>query len=446
MALSMIACLGRHTITGLLCTQGNQFADWTASYRLFSHSRFDQDRLFAALRAQVLDLLPDGRPLVVALDDTIVRKTSKKTPGVSYRRDPLGPRFQVNLVLAQRFLQMSAVVPAGAATRAIPIDLQHAPTPKKPGKNATPQDLQTFKQLQRRTNISKLAAQRISTLRQGVDRSDEPSRRIHFIADGRYTNKTIMRTLPERTTFTGRIRADAKLFFPPQDSDIAATGRKRRYGRQAPRPEQLRTDETVPYEEIKVISSGDTRRMRIKTIAPVLWKTAGYTVPLRLIVIAPTAYRLRKGSKLLYRQPAHLITTDLHTPPHQLVQQYVWRWDIEVNFRDEKQMLGVGEAQVRNQASVQNAPALAVAAYACLLLSAIRAYGANGRPEILPPPKWMEKRKKPRATTADIRQAFRHALWSRGITSFADFTDALPHDTKSAKHPVQLLSAACYAS
>jgi len=442
----MIACLGRHTITGLLCTQGDQFADWTASYRLFSHSRFDQNRLFGAVRAHVLDLLPDGGPLVVAVDDTIARKTGKKTPGVSYRRDPSGPRFQVNLILAQRFLQMSAVVPAGPASRAIPIDFQHAPTLKKPGKNATPQDLQTYKQLQPIATVSHLAAQRISTLRKNVDRTDGPSRRIHLIGDGGYTNKTILRTLPQRTTFTGRIRSDAKLFFPPQPHDAAATGRKRRYGPQAPRPEQLRTDQTLPYQEINVIASGDTRRMRIKTIAPVLWKTAGWAVPLRLIVIAPTAYRLRKGCKLLYRQPAHLITTDLHTPAREIVQHYLWRWDIEVNFRDEKQLFGVGQAQVRNQASVQNAPALAVAAYACLLLSAIRAYSADGGPETLPAPKWIEKRKKTRPTTADIRQLFRHALWSRGISSSQGFTDAPPADTKSVKHPIQLLSAACYAS
>ncbi len=51
--------------------------------------------------------LPDSRRLVVALDDTLLRKSGQKTPGVAYRRGPFSPAFQTNLILAQRFLQFS---------------------------------------------------------------------------------------------------------------------------------------------------------------------------------------------------------------------------------------------------------------------------------------------------------------------------------------------------
>jgi hypothetical protein len=43
-------------------------------------------------------------------------------------------------------------------------------------------------------------------------------------------------------------------------------------------------------------------------------------------------YRLREGSKLLYRQPAFLICTDSTLSVQHLLQSYLWRWDIEVNF------------------------------------------------------------------------------------------------------------------
>ena len=186
--------------------------------------------------------------------------------------------------------------------------------------------------------------------------------------------------------------------------------------------------------------------MQVKSIGPVLWKPAGYEVPLRLIVIAPTPYRLRKGSRLLYRQPAHLITTDLDTPVEEIVQHYIWRNDIEVNFRDEKQIFGAGEAQVRNEHSVQAAPALAVAAYSMLLLSAVRACGAEGKPATLPAPKWMEGHEKPRATTLDLRQELRHELWSRGINNFSGFAYYLPSDTKPSKLLPPMASAALYAN
>ena len=91
---------------------------------------------------------------------------------------------------------------------------------------------------------------------------------------------------------------------------------------------------------------------------------------MQLVVVAPLGYRLRKNSKLLYRKPAYLICTDSQLAIEALLQAYLWRWDIEVNFRDEKTLLGVGQAQVRHPVSAQSVPALAVAAYALLLLAA----------------------------------------------------------------------------
>jgi hypothetical protein len=96
---------------------------------------------------------------------------------------------------------------------------------------------------------------------------------------------------------------------------------------------------------------------------------------MRLIVIKAAGYRLRKGSKLLYREPAFLITTDLTTAASELIAAYLARWEVEVNFRDEKTLLGVGQAQVRHPQSVARAPAFLVAAYAMLLWSSIRLFG-----------------------------------------------------------------------
>jgi hypothetical protein len=65
---------------------------------------------------------------------------------------------------------------------------------------------------------------------------------------------------------------------------------------------------------------------------------------LRLIVLAPTPYRKRKSSKLYYRQPAYLLTSDLKSNASKLIQIYLDRWQIEVNHREEKDTLGVGQA------------------------------------------------------------------------------------------------------
>lgn len=168
---------------------------------------------------------------------------------------------------------------------------------------------------------------------------------------------------------------------------------------------------------------------------------------LRLIVIAPLGYRLRKGGKLLYRKPVHLICTDPNIPIEKVLQAYIWRWDVEVNFRDEKTLLGVGQAQVRHETSVESVPALGVAAYSTMLLAAVRAYGPAGMPETLPPPSWRRREKPRRATTMNLIQQLRYELWSHGMraTNFSGFTS---HDSATQKPEKSLLpleSALFYA-
>jgi len=64
----------------------------------------------------------------------------------------------------------------------------------------------------------------------------------------------------------------------------------------------------------------------------------------------------------VFDQPAFLICTDEDLDPQVLIETYIMRWDMEVNFREEKTLLGVGQAQVCAPRSVQSAPALSVAA------------------------------------------------------------------------------------
>ncbi|MHC4818917.1 MAG: transposase, partial [Planctomycetota bacterium] len=110
--LSQLVCLGRHTLSGITATAGGANRDWTANYRLYSHGRFDPEAVFAVARNEVLRLLSSSQPLVVAMDDSLLPKTGTRIPGVGWRRDPLGPRFQVNLIQAQRVLQLSAALPS----------------------------------------------------------------------------------------------------------------------------------------------------------------------------------------------------------------------------------------------------------------------------------------------------------------------------------------------
>ena len=438
-------------MTGLLTTCGREFHDWSAEYRLFSRHRFPAADIFSVVRRGVLAELRPHAPLCVAIDDSLLRKTGLRIPGVAWRRDPLGPRFQTNFVRAQRVLQFSASVPLSAgAYRMVPIVFLHAPTPPKPSSQAAPPEVAAYRQAARRAALPYRAAQQIAALRQALDAEPNGAQRpIHLLVDGGYTNRTVLKNLPPRTTVVGRIRKDAKLyFFPPPPHAPQQRGRPRRYGAPAPTPEQLRTDESVPWTSMEISVSGTPHPMRVKSLENLLWRTAGLQHTLRLVVIAPLGYRLRKNSKILYRQPAFLICTDPALDLRSVIQGYVQRWDIEVNFREEKTLLGVGQAQVRNAASVEAVPSLQVAAYAMLLLATLRARDGTAKTDLLPPPKWAGDVATRRFSTQRAISQLRAEVWSRalGLDTFSGFATRTTSTAKPEKFLPDLASAVLYAT
>ena len=428
LALSSLLCLGRHTLTGLLTTSGAQFQDWTAAYRLFSQQRLDPSALFAGIRSACLEQLDAAAPICLSVDDSLLPKSGPKIPGAAWHRDPQGPPFQVNLIRAQRVLQFSCLLPisGSAAVRGVPIDFLHAPKPPKLNSHATAEQQQEHLKLAGELNLAARAHQQLETFR-----AQFGSRRVILLSDARFTTKTFLTGFPANTTLIGRLRKDAKLFSAPAAQP--PTGRPRIYGEALPTPEQLRQEESVPWETIAVHAAGADHQCRVKSSADVRWRPAGAR-PLRLIVIAPLAYRSRQGARLLYRDPAYLICSDLDLPLAQIVQWYFTRWDIEVNFREEKTLLGVGQAQVRNQASCQAVPAFQVASYALLLLAALRATG-----DLLPSPKWQQHTQPERVSAQRLLQNLRFQVWGRGLglSSFSGFSSVPP----TAQNPEKLLYA-----
>ena len=412
--LAQLVALGDHHISGLLCTAGRQALDWSADYRMYSRDRIDPQCLFAQVRAALLERLPPDEALLVSLDDTRVRKSGRKVAGTHYTRDPMGPRFRVNFIWAQRFLQLSMACGSGAEARLVPIDWQHAPTVKKPGPKASDDERTAYRKACREHSLGRVASARLKHTRAWFDQHETRRRTLWCLVDGGYTNRTVWKTLPANTELIGRIRSDAKLYFLPQPVK-GRKGRKRLYGAPAPTPEGLRQDDSVPWQTVRVWIGSTQYKLRVKTLDGLRWRPAGGGHDLKLVVIAPMTYHTTPNGKRWYRKPAYLICTDPSAETQLIVQRYIRRWDIEVNFRDEKTLLGVGEAQVRQAQAVQNVTAMQVAAYALLLTAACEA-GSAEEAFALPRPKW-QRQAPVRATTQRLIQQLRYELWGHALHS-----------------------------
>jgi hypothetical protein len=433
----LLLCLGKHTLTGLIITAGRQFCDWSQDYRLFAEERLQMGKLFDLLRRNLVARLGPDDPLIVAMDDTKLRKTGHKIPGAKYHRDPLSPKFRPNFMWGLRWIQLSGLLsPKGEGpARGIPLTFQHAPLPSKPKKKASDEEWKEYHHQREEANLSKVGVGLINNLRQSMNQEHgQANRPLWMLTDGSYTNQKVLRNLPPGTTLIGRIRKDSAFHFPVNPLDRKVRGRKLQYGKPAPTPEALRQDEAVPWQHVDIFAAGKTHQTDIKVMGPVLSRVAGPNLPLMVIVIRPLAYRLSPGSKRLYREPAYLICTDPSLPVREVLQAYFRRWEIEVNFRDEKQLIGLGEAQVRSRHSVDTWPAFAAATYGMLLLAGAEAYGLNGAPASLPPPRW-QKKGKPRASTHDLIKELRWEMWGEVLDpgNFSGFVEQEGGDSKPEK-------------
>jgi len=81
----------------------------------------------------------------------------------------------------------------------------------------------------------------------------------------------------------------------------------------------------------------------------------------------------------------------------------------QVNHREEKDTLGVGQAQLRSARSVPRQPAFAVAAYSALMLAGLIVFGPDrDSPRYQPLPKW--RHNAPRPSCLDLITLLRQEI------------------------------------
>jgi hypothetical protein len=391
LAFACLCASGRKTITSMAIFLGRSHKLPIADYKFYSDSKWNVEALFnpiLGLSSQYFE----GEYVSFAADDTKIHKTGKKIPFAGWQADPLGPKFQTNLIWALRYLQISVLLPLYSTSektpaRSIPIRFIAAPSVKKPGKKATAVDWENYKILTKKHNLSTIFVEQTKRLRKAMDLTGLAGKTMIMSCDGSFCNKTCMAIDDPKIVMLARCRKDAKLCSP------SATQRKV-YDDKKFTPEEIRKDSNIPWLVRPFFYGGQWREIRYKELENVLWENGTKRKRLRLIVLAPLSYV--RGGKRNYRDPAYLLATDLKVPIAILIQAYLDRWQIEYNHRDEKSIMGVGEAQVWNEVSVMKQPAFHVAVYSALLMANVIAYRDKAHPDFGVRPKW---RKEPKRNT-----------------------------------------------
>jgi hypothetical protein len=412
MVYGQLTTYGRRTISRIICSKDDHHKDWSADYKLFSRCEWSAESLFfEVLKEGTSHSHWDQDAIVIAMDDTVIKKSGKKIAPVRTLRDPMSLPYHVNLMKAIRFIQASLIIaPEGKIElgRAIPVHFEEAAPARKPRKNESEQAKAQYKEEKKTNNLSIIGHNAILKIRHQIDNLPDGKKRLLFtVVDGGYCNRNYLRGLPDNIVPIARTRKDIKLFRPADK--INSNGRHRIYGERLPTPEKIRQDDCYPWQIAQIFGAGKYHNVRFKTVAPVLWQKGTGKFPMRLMIIAPLRYRKKQHSKLLYRDPAYLLAPYVDIPVEHLIQYYFFRPDIEVNHRDEKSLLGVGDAQLRSEKSVECQPQFSVMTSSLLTLASIRAYGAERTDDYLELPQWRKENIR-RPSMLDIISQFRSEI------------------------------------
>ena len=266
---------------------------------------------------------------------------------------------------------------------------EEVPALKRPRRHAAEEAWSAYRMAVKQHNLSRRAVELFRDLRQSLDQAGSACKCLLVVGDNSFCTRTLFTAALERTAGGARARRDVTL------CKRAPAGSRCFYDATRFTPEQVRQDDSIAWQKARVFYGGEWRKMRYKEVRDVFWRTGCRKRALRLLVIAPVPYRVPGRRRKGYRDPAYLLTTDMRGTARELLQAYADRWQIEVNHREEKDTLGVGQAQLRSERSVPRQPAFVVAAYSALLLASLLAYGPTRNTRYLPLPRWRRKADRP---------------------------------------------------
>ena len=370
--------------------RNNTLDDWSSFYRFFSQSSWELEEFFAILFANGLLFYEEAEPVRITIDDTLLRKTGKKIPGAAYARDPLSPPFNTNLVWGQRIISISLLIRASpsASYRSIPISFQLAPSVRPP-KGASKEELKEFRELKKKYKMSVAGRRLIDWVRERLDATPGGrTRKLIVAADGSFANRTFLLGPPHDTAMVARCRDDLNLRKPVHPDEKVG---KQKYGDRLPAPREISQNNTIQEKAYSAGNKHQKAMVKYKWVDGVRWPTALKDQPCGILTIKGQYFH--KGGKQQHTRPAYLVVTGDYDSVgvEAILETYLLRWEIEVGFREQKNGLGIGKAQVWSEKSVKRVPGFMSACYSMLLMAAMRAFGDERGEQFAHLPRWRSK-------------------------------------------------------
>jgi len=414
-----ILCRGARRITSILRVIGLQEErNFSKYHRVLSRAQWNGLALSKILLGLLIGILPQSWPILIAIDETLERRKGKKIKAKGVYRDAVrSSQSKVISCFGLKWECMMLIVPLPWCKRpwALPFLTVLSPS-KKANEKAG-----------RRHKTS------IDWTKQMVILTSRWLRRPWILlGDGAYACMDLAKTcIKQRVTLISRLRLDAQLFEFPETLPEGQRGRKPIKGKRI-NLQTLLADSMQDWQTLTVNWYGGEPKI-IECLSFVcLWYHAGESpLPLRIVLVkTPDG----KNSAETF------FSTDINDEPTQIINRFVFRWNIEVTFEETRSHLGVETQRQWSDKAIQRATPLLMGLYSLLTLTAIKMNEAK-KLVVHETTSWYDKNGE--LTFSDIIAVIRRSIWSKKYFSKSvNDSDLLKFTNKEINSLIYQLSMA----
>jgi len=421
--IGTILTTGKRTVTAALRVMGLQDDTKFAQYHhVLNRAAWNPlDLAQVLLKLLIRTFYGPDEPLVFGIDETIERRWGHKIAARGIYRDPVRSsqsHFVKTSGLRWISLMLLTAIPWTERFWALPVMTALAPSERYYETRG-----------RKPKTLTERALQMIKLLRRWL-----PNRRMVIVGDSLYAALDLLaacRALSEPVTVVTRLRMDAALYEPAPP--YPGMGRPRKKGARLPTPQAYLAASDTVWTTVEVRwYDGQLREIELASDTAVWFHYGKPPVPIRWVLV-----RDPQGE---YASLC-LLCTDQATVPHQIVEWFVMRWQVEVTFEEARRHLGVETQRQWSDKAIARTTPLLLGLFSWITLVA-HAFHSSGQPVVVRQSAWYTKSL---PTFSDALALVRFQLWA----AFPTFhTSREPPDMVKIPHSfwVSLVETLCYAA
>jgi hypothetical protein len=339
--------------------------------------------------------LPEGKPLVIGLDETLERRWGAKIAAKGIYRDPVrSSHGHFVKVSGLRWVCLMLLVPVPWASRvwALPFLSVLAPSERYAQERGNPHK-----------KLTDWARQMLLLVRRWW-----PEREIVAVADSGYACIRLLaacrRFLPKPVTFVTRLRLDAALYEPAPPRKPKQIGRPRLKGKRLPTLAAVADAPGTIWTPVVVANwyGKGERTVEVASATAVWYHTGLPPVPLRWVLV--------RDPQEEEFAPQALLCTDHIAQPAQILSWFVLRWQMEATFQEARRHLGVETQRQWSELAIRRTTPALLALFSIVTLFAHQRMVLQGS-GALRQAAWYRKA---HPTFSDALAVVRRELWAEG--------------------------------